>query len=134
VLWDCYYYYYYYAVFNAPYVCQSMTKSQAWETGELWIRRGVIERLQFLFITSNQYIFHRCWSDVARALYTQLWGETLVTAGMLLLWLLGGHLTCECCPFIQKCHFWQIMVLVQPGLSASAAVMLCECGVNLLSC
>ena len=24
-----YYYYYYYAVFNAPYVCQSMTKSQA---------------------------------------------------------------------------------------------------------
>jgi len=23
------YYYYYYAVFNAPYVCQSMTKSQA---------------------------------------------------------------------------------------------------------
>jgi len=29
-----YYYYYYYAVFNAPYVCQSMTKSQAqyWHT------------------------------------------------------------------------------------------------------
>jgi len=25
-----FYYYYYYAVFNAPYVCQSMTKSQAW--------------------------------------------------------------------------------------------------------
>jgi len=24
-----YYYYYYYAVFNVPYVCQSMTKSQA---------------------------------------------------------------------------------------------------------
>jgi len=43
------YYYYYYAVFNAPYVCQSMTKSQARETRELRIRRGVIERLQFLF-------------------------------------------------------------------------------------
>jgi len=43
------YYYYYYAVFNAPYVCQSMTKLQARETRELWIRRGVIERLQFLF-------------------------------------------------------------------------------------
>jgi len=26
-----------------------MTKSQARETRELWIRRGVIERLQFLF-------------------------------------------------------------------------------------
>ena len=43
-----YYYYYYYAVFNAPYVCQSMTKSQARETREQRIRRGVIERLQFL--------------------------------------------------------------------------------------
>jgi len=43
-----YYYYYYYAVFNVPCVCQSMTKLQARETRELWIRRGVIE-LQFLF-------------------------------------------------------------------------------------
>ena len=50
-----YYYYYYYAVFNAPYVCQSMTKSQARETRELRIRRGVIERLQF------QYSFICLW-------------------------------------------------------------------------
>ena len=44
--WPCvedtvsHYYYYYYSVFNAPYVCQSMTKSQARETRELRIRRG----------------------------------------------------------------------------------------------
>ena len=47
--WHAFDYYYYYAVFNAPYVCQSMMKSQARETRELRIRRGVIERLQFLF-------------------------------------------------------------------------------------
>ena len=70
-------YYYYYAVFNAPYVCQSMTKSQAQETRELRIRRGIIERLQFL--SESAYSNVQVVNDVVWQRIPSVWsaiGET----------------------------------------------------------
>jgi len=76
VQWLYYYYYYYYAVFNAPYVCQSMTKSQAqvawWRTypvsdvvclTDVLVTDGAL--LCWLFTISTVCICKRCKFDAA---------------------------------------------------------------------
>jgi len=68
-----YYHYYYYAVFNAPYVCQSMTKSQAIS---VIISVGSTYRLMFAIAT-----IVRCCSLHAgfdQYLYTLLMSVTLL--------------------------------------------------------
>ena len=60
-----YYYYYYYAVFNAPYVCQSMTKSQAY-TG--CANKKTIPRQNFLF----QLCILLVWFWAVQTLYVDI--------------------------------------------------------------